>query len=83
MNVKTPHAEQIVQYLPGQPTKGGAREVAGNEPSPVAARRANAWIDIGSKQEIYKLMEDLAASGVAVLFVSSEMEEVLGMADRA
>ena len=28
-------------------------------------------------------MEDLAASGVAVLFVSSEMEEVLGMADRA
>ncbi|MAV09266.1 MAG: D-xylose ABC transporter ATP-binding protein, partial [Verrucomicrobiales bacterium] len=40
-------------------------------------------IDIGSKQEIYRLMEELAASGVAVLFVSSEMEEVLGMADRA
>ena len=40
-------------------------------------------IDIGSKQEIYKLMEDMAASGVAVMFVSSEMEEVLGMADRA
>ena len=40
-------------------------------------------IDIGSKQEIYRLMEELAESGVAVLFVSSEMEEVLGMADRA
>ena len=40
-------------------------------------------IDVGSKQEIYKLMEQLAASGVAILFVSSEMEEVLGMADRA
>ena len=39
-------------------------------------------IDVGSKQEIYKLMEELAASGVAILFVSSEMEEVLGMADR-
>ena len=40
-------------------------------------------IAVGSKQEIYRLMEELAASGVAILFVSSEMEEVLGMADRA
>jgi ribose transport system ATP-binding protein len=40
-------------------------------------------IDVGSKQEIYRLMEDLASSGVAILFVSSEMEEVLGIADRA
>ena len=40
-------------------------------------------INIGSKQEIYKLMEELAASGVAVLFVSSEMEEIIGMSDRA
>ena len=40
-------------------------------------------IDVGAKQEIYRLMEELAASGVAILFVSSEMEEVLGMSDRA
>ncbi|QDV70910.1 Ribose import ATP-binding protein RbsA [Rosistilla carotiformis] len=39
-------------------------------------------VDIGAKQEIYRLMEELAASGVAVLFVSSEMEEVLSMSDR-
>ena len=39
-------------------------------------------IDIGAKQEIYQLMEQLAADGVAILFVSSEMEELLGMADR-
>jgi ribose transport system ATP-binding protein len=39
-------------------------------------------IDIGAKQEIYKLMEKLASQGVAILFVSSEMEEVLGMSDR-
>ncbi|MCH2203841.1 MAG: ATP-binding cassette domain-containing protein, partial [Fuerstiella sp.] len=39
-------------------------------------------IDIGAKQEIYALMEELAAQGVAVLFVSSEMEEILGMSDR-
>jgi ribose transport system ATP-binding protein len=38
---------------------------------------------VGAKQEIYALMERLAAEGVAILFVSSEMEEVLGMSDRA
>jgi ribose transport system ATP-binding protein len=40
-------------------------------------------IDIGAKREIYKLMENLAGQGMAILFVSSEMEEVFGMADRA
>jgi len=40
-------------------------------------------IDVGAKREIYKLMEKLAGDGMAILFVSSEMEEVLGMADRA
>ena len=39
-------------------------------------------IDVGAKQEIYALMEELAREGVAILFVSSEMEEVLGMSDR-
>ena len=39
-------------------------------------------IDVGAKQEIYSLMEDLAERGVAILFVSSEMEEILGMSDR-
>ena len=40
-------------------------------------------IDVGAKQEIYRLMEELAESGVSILFVSSEMAEVLGMSDRA
>ncbi len=39
-------------------------------------------VDIGAKQEIYGLMDELAQSGVAILFVSSDMEEVLGMSDR-
>jgi ribose transport system ATP-binding protein len=39
-------------------------------------------IDIGAKQEIYGLMDELARAGTAVLFVSSEMEEVLGVSDR-
>ena len=39
-------------------------------------------IDVGAKQEIYQLMEELASRSMAVLFVSSEMEEILAMADR-
>ncbi len=39
-------------------------------------------IDVGAKVEIYRLMNDLAARGKAVLMISSELPEVLGMSDR-
>ncbi|HEV2764843.1 MAG TPA: sugar ABC transporter ATP-binding protein [Pyrinomonadaceae bacterium] len=39
-------------------------------------------IDVGAKAEIYELMRRLAARGVAVLMISSDMEEVLGVSDR-
>jgi len=39
-------------------------------------------IDVGAKHEIYLLMNNLAARGKAILMISSELEEVLGMADR-
>ncbi|QIF02962.1 sugar ABC transporter ATP-binding protein [Roseimicrobium sp. ORNL1] len=39
-------------------------------------------IDVGAKREIYTLMEQLAAEGMAILFASSEMEEILAMSDR-
>lgn len=39
-------------------------------------------IDVGAKVEIYHLMNDLKKQGIAVVFVSSEMPEVMGIADR-
>jgi len=39
-------------------------------------------IDVGTKAEVHRLLSDLAAEGLAVLMVSSELPEVLGMADR-
>jgi ribose transport system ATP-binding protein len=39
-------------------------------------------IDVGAKQEIYELVSSLAAQGKAIIFISSEMPELLGMADR-
>jgi ribose transport system ATP-binding protein len=39
-------------------------------------------IDIGAKQEIYALIEQAAASSMAILCVSSELEEIIGLSDR-
>lgn len=39
-------------------------------------------IDVGAKQEIYNLMNELAAQGKGILMVSSDMPELLGMCDR-
>jgi ribose transport system ATP-binding protein len=39
-------------------------------------------IDVGAKAEVYHLMQELAARGVALLVISSDMEEVIGVSDR-
>jgi rhamnose transport system ATP-binding protein len=39
-------------------------------------------IDVGAKSEIHELMNELAEQGVAILMISSELPEVLGMSDR-
>lgn len=39
-------------------------------------------VDVGAKGEIYRLMTELAARGVAILFISSELPEIIGMSDR-
>jgi len=83
LNVKTPSDRQIIQYLSG----GNQQKVViakwlAMAPRVLLLDEPTRGIDIGAKREIYKLMEQLAGTGVAVLFVSSDMEEVLGMSDR-
>jgi ribose transport system ATP-binding protein len=39
-------------------------------------------VDVGARSEIYALMDQLAGDGVAILMISSDLEEVLGMSDR-
>ncbi len=52
------------------------------EPSVLIVDEPTRGIDIGTKAEVHRLLSDLAANGVAVLMISSELPEVLGMADR-
>jgi ribose transport system ATP-binding protein len=51
-------------------------------PSVVLLDEPTRGIDVGAKQQIYQLVSDLADAGTAVLLVSSEIEELLGLADR-
>ena len=84
LKVKTPNLRQLVQYLSG----GNQQKVVIGKwlalnPRVLLLDEPTRGIDVGAKQEIYRLMEELAGKGMAILFVSSEMEEVLRMSDRA
>jgi ABC-type sugar transport system ATPase subunit len=39
-------------------------------------------VDVGAKSEIYRLLRELAASGIGIIMISSELQEILGMSDR-
>jgi len=83
LNIKTPDDEQIVQFLSG----GNQQKVVlakwlSLKPKILLLDEPTRGIDVGAKQEIYRLMEELAGQGIGILFVSSEMEEILGMSDR-
>ena len=83
LRIKTPSGEQTAKNLSGgnqQKVVLGkwlvrdARVVIFDEPT--------RGIDVASKVEIYSIMNDLKSRGIGVLFVSSEMPEVMGMSDR-
>ena len=84
MHIKTPSDMQQAQYLSG----GNQQKVVlgkwlAMRPKVLLLDEPTRGIDVGAKQDIYRLMEQLAEEGVAILFVSSEMEEIIGMSDRA
>jgi ribose transport system ATP-binding protein len=83
LHIKTPGLSQKVVYLSG----GNQQKVV---LSKWLCRQADIFIfdeptrgiDVGAKEEIYHLMNRLTANGVAIVMISSEMPEVLGMSDR-
>ena len=84
LQIKTPHLEQVARFLSG----GNQQKIVlgkwlALKPRLLMLDEPTRGIDVGAKREIYRLMEKLAGEGIAILFVSSEMEEILGMADRA
>lgn len=83
MRVKSPDDRQLVGSLSG----GNQQKVVlgkwlALQPRVLLLDEPTRGIDVGAKHEIYELMDELAAQGMAVLFVSSEMDEIIGMSDR-
>ena len=83
LSIRTPSLKQKIMYLSG-----------GNQQKVLLARwlmkklkviildEPTRGIDVGAKAEIHKLIDDLAVTGVAVLVMTSEMPELLGVSDR-
>jgi rhamnose transport system ATP-binding protein len=81
--VKTPSIDTPAGDLSG----GNQQKVAlsrwlATEPRVLILDEPTQGIDVGAKSEIHRLMVDLAARGLAILMISSELPEVLGMSDR-
>jgi rhamnose transport system ATP-binding protein len=81
--IKTPSLETPVGNLSGgnQQKVALARWLAAR-PSVLILDEPTQGVDVGAKAEIHRLMVDLADEGMAILMVSSELPEVLGMSDR-
>lgn len=83
LSIKTPNMQEHISNLSGgnQQKVIVARWLA-NDPDILIMDEPTRGIDVGAKHEIYEIMNDLAAQGKAIIMVSSEMAELLGMSDR-
>jgi rhamnose transport system ATP-binding protein len=82
-SVKTSSVDEIAGRLSG----GNQQKIVlgkwlANNPKLLILDEPTRGIDVGAKAEIHRLMSQLAAEGVAILMISSELPEVLGMSDR-
>jgi putative multiple sugar transport system ATP-binding protein len=83
LNTKTPSILQLAGNLSG----GNQQKVVlakwlFSDPRILILDEPTRGIDVGAKHEIYMIINDLAAQGIACLFISSEMPEIIGMSDR-
>ena len=83
LNVKTPSAKTPINSLSGgnQQKALFARWLL-TEPDILLLDEPTRGIDVGAKYEIYKIINDLATQGKSIIVISSEMPELMGMADR-
>jgi len=83
LNIRAYSTEQVVNKLSG----GNQQKVVvskwlASKPRVLIMDEPTRGIDVGAKAEIHRLMSELAQQGMAILMISSELPEVLGMSDR-
>jgi ABC-type sugar transport system ATPase subunit len=83
LSIKTPSVVSLVRNLSG----GNQQKVVigkwlMTKPKVMILDEVTRGIDVGAKFEIYKIMNELVSQGVVVIFISSELPELLGLCDR-
>jgi putative multiple sugar transport system ATP-binding protein len=83
LDIKAPTVEQLVENLSG----GNQQKVLLGkwifaQPNILLMDEPTRGVDVGAKFEIYQIINELASQGKAVLMISSELPELLGMCDR-
>lgn len=83
LNIRTPDVGQTVGLLSG----GNQQKVVlgkwlAREPKLLLLDEPTRGVDVGAKAEIYAIVDELARRGVAVLMISSDLEEIIGVSDR-
>ena len=83
LRIRTPSIDQTAGLLSG----GNQQKIVlgkwlARKPRFIIFDEPTRGIDVGAKSEIYAIMNELATGGVAILMISSDLEEVLGMSDR-
>ena len=83
LNIKTPSMRQVVNHLSGgnQQKVVLSKWIARNT-RVLILDEPTRGVDVGAKAEIHRLMDELTGQGVAIIMISSELPEILGMSDR-
>ncbi len=83
LNIKTSSSDQLANYLSGgNQQKIVIAKVLLNDADIIIFDEPTRGIDIGAKSEIYKLMNQLTNEGKALIVISSELPEIMGLSDR-
>ena len=82
-NIKTPSANTIIEYLSGgNQQKISLSKSIDTYPTILILDEPTRGVDISAKQEIYKAISSLVKKGISCIFISSEIEEIIGMCHR-
>ena len=83
LKIVAPSPRQLVKNLSGgNQQKVVLAKVLAAQTKVIIFDEPTRGIDVGAKQEIYKLMSELCKEGISLIMISSDMEELLGMSDR-
>ncbi len=83
LSIKAPHADFIIDNLSGgNQQKVSVAKALANLPKVLILDEPTRGVDVGSKSEIHRIMSGLAAEGLSIIMISSDLPEIIGMSDR-